>query len=167
MKDKKTAISFFHMGAPSLLIIFLILCLVTFALLSLSSAKNNLTLSQQSANRIAQYYEASSCAEEVLSSIDKILSESFDASDQQLDLYFEKAEHAFRSFQSVPITTDFSKTEEQLSFAVPINDSQQLTIVLTILSPTPAADGFYTIDQWTVENTDIWEGDDQYQLLLP
>ena len=51
-QKKKISFSFIHMGAPSLLMIFLVLCLFTFALLSLSSAKNNRTLSQQSADRI-------------------------------------------------------------------------------------------------------------------
>ena len=51
-QKKKISFSFIHMGAPSLLMIFLVLCLFTFALLSLSSAKNNRTLSQQSADQI-------------------------------------------------------------------------------------------------------------------
>ena len=51
-QKKKPSFSFIHMGAPSLLMIFLVLCLFTFALLSLSSAKNNRTLSQQFADRI-------------------------------------------------------------------------------------------------------------------
>ena len=92
MKYKKTSFSFIHMGAPSLLMIFLVLCLFTFALLSLSSAKNNRTLSQQSADRIQTYYQASSLAEEALDQIDTILSdahtdcgaESADIADYQL-----------------------------------------------------------------------------------
>ncbi len=63
-QKKKISFSFIHMGAPSLLMIFLVLCLFTFALLSLSSAKNNRTLSQQSADRIQAYYQASSLAEQ-------------------------------------------------------------------------------------------------------
>ena len=62
-QKKKISFSFIHMGAPSLLMIFLVLCLFTFALLSLSSAKNNRTLSQQSADRIQAYYQASSLAD--------------------------------------------------------------------------------------------------------
>ena len=65
------------MGAPSLLMIFLVLCLFTFALLSLSSAKNNRTLSQQSADRIQAYYQASSLAEQALDQIDTILSDTY------------------------------------------------------------------------------------------
>ena len=74
-QKKKISFSFIHMGAPSLLMIFLVLCLFTFALLSLSSAKNNRTLSQQSADRIQAYYQASSLAEQALDQIDTILSD--------------------------------------------------------------------------------------------
>ena len=65
-EEKNIFFLFIHMGAPSLLMIFLVLCLFTFALLSLSSAKNNRTLSQQSADRIQAYYQASSLAEQAL-----------------------------------------------------------------------------------------------------
>ena len=76
-QKKKISFSFIHMGAPSLLMIFLVLCLFTFALLSLSSAKNNRTLSQQSADRIQAYYLASSLAEQTLDQIDTILSDTY------------------------------------------------------------------------------------------
>ena len=76
-QKKKISFSFIHMGAPSLLMIFLVLCLFTFALLSLSSAKNNRTLSQQSADRIQAYYQASSLAEQALDQIDTILSDTY------------------------------------------------------------------------------------------
>ena len=76
-QKKKISFSFIHMGAPSLLMIFLVLCLFTFALLSLSSAKNNRTLSQQSADRIQAYYLASSLAEQALDQIDTILSDTY------------------------------------------------------------------------------------------
>lgn len=75
--EEKISFSFIHMGAPSLLMIFLVLCLFTFALLSLSSAKNNRTLSQQSADRIQAYYQASSLAEQALDQIDTILSDTY------------------------------------------------------------------------------------------
>ena len=75
--EEKNIFFFIHMGAPSLLMIFLVLCLFTFALLSLSSAKNNRTLSQQSADRIQAYYQASSLAEQALDQIDTILSDAY------------------------------------------------------------------------------------------
>lgn len=171
MKYKKTSFSFIHMGAPSLLMIFLVLCLFTFALLSLSSAKNNRTLSQQSADRIQTYYQASSLAEEALDQIDTILSdahtdcgaESADTADYQKEVT-EKLENCSVDGVSA-FTVDFTKGEGTLAFQVPVSESQQLSVVLTLPAPSDCQNGYYRITQWTTETTDSWDGDDTYQLL--
>ena len=173
MKYKKTSFSFIHMGAPSLLMIFLVLCLFTFALLSLSSAKNNRTLSQQSADRIQTYYQASSLAEEALDQIDTILSdahtdcgaESADTADYQTEVT-EKLENCSVDGVSA-FTVDFTKGEGTLTFQVPVSESQQLSVVLTLPAPSDCQDGYYRITQWTTETTDSWDGNDTYQLLSP
>ncbi len=129
-QKKKISFSFIHMGAPSLLMIFLVLCLFTFALLSLSSAKNNRTLSQQSADRIQAYYQASSLAEQALDQIDTILSdtykncgaESADASVYQKELTEQLKNCSVDGISD--LTIDFTKKEGTLSFQVPVNKSQ-------------------------------------------
>ena len=151
MKYKKTSFSFIHMGAPSLLMIFLVLCLFTFALLSLSSAKNNRTLSQQSADRIQTYYQASSLAEEALDQIDTILSdaytdcgaESADTADYQKEVT-EKLENCSVDGVSA-FTVDFTKGEGTLTFQVPVSESQQLSVVLTLPAPSDCQDGYYRL----------------------
>ena len=40
-------------------------------------------------------------------------------------------------------------------------------IVLCVVLPLYAQDGYYRITQWTTETTDSWDGDDTYQLLSP
>ncbi len=68
MKNKEKQQSYFvNIGSSSLLVIFLILCLVTFAILSLSSAKSDHSFSQRLAQHRRVYYEASAKAEETLS----------------------------------------------------------------------------------------------------
>ena len=66
MKKDKEQSSFVNIGSSSLLIVFVILCLATFAILSISSAKSDFTLSEKLAKHKGQYYEASSKAEEFL-----------------------------------------------------------------------------------------------------
>ena len=134
MKHKKPSFSFIHMGAPSLLMIFLVLCLFTFALLSLSSAKNNRTLSQQSADRIQAYYLASSLAEQTLDQIDTILSdtykncgaESADASVYQKEITEQLKNCSVDGVSE--LTVNFSKKEGTLTFQVPVNENQQLSV---------------------------------------
>ncbi len=53
-------------GASSLLVIFAVLCLVIFALLSLSTAKAGERLSLQSTQSVSAYYQADCAAEEIL-----------------------------------------------------------------------------------------------------
>lgn len=52
MKKNKEQSSFVNIGSSSLLIVFVILCLATFAILSLSSAKSDYSLSERLANHI-------------------------------------------------------------------------------------------------------------------
>ena len=95
MKDKQQSY-FVNIGSSSLLVIFLILCLVTFAILSLSSAKSDYTFSERLAEHKKAYYEASARAEDIVAEIDSILYEtahevgsaaSSSHEDGELDLY--------------------------------------------------------------------------------
>lgn len=172
-QKKKTSFSFIHMGAPSLLMIFLVLCLFTFALLSLSSAKNNRTLSQQSADRIQAYYRASSLAEEALDQIDTVLSDSYTACGAEsadTDAYQKEVTEnlAHCSVDGVSaFTVNFTTAEGALTFQVPVNENQQLSVILTLPAPSDCQNGYYRITQWATETTDSWNGDDTYQLFSP
>ncbi len=53
-------------GGSSLLVIFAVLCLIVFALLSLSTARAGARLSRQSAQAVTAYYQADCTAEELL-----------------------------------------------------------------------------------------------------
>ena len=44
-----------HIGAASLVLIFIVLCLATFGLLSLSSAKGDLSLAERQAEAVSAY----------------------------------------------------------------------------------------------------------------
>ena len=63
---KKSSKAGMSIGASSILIIFIIVCLVTFAVLSLVSAGADYRLSQKVAERNQSYYNATSAAQEKL-----------------------------------------------------------------------------------------------------
>ena len=65
MDKRKTAFPT-GVGVSSLLVIFAVLCLTVFALLSISTVKADLRLSEQSARTVEGYYEADCRAEEIL-----------------------------------------------------------------------------------------------------
>ena len=73
MNHKQRSAPFTNIGSSSLLVVFLVLCLVTFAVLSLSSARSDDAFSEKLANRKTAYYTAVNRAEGVLSCIDTAL----------------------------------------------------------------------------------------------
>lgn len=160
-------------GLSLLLLIFLSLCLIIFSLLSLSGASADKTLSQKSADRTKEYYAAVSEANRILAEIDFLLAEEL-----------QNAEHA-ESHTSVSVSevylnncmealqTHFpdclNVTDEtlQLTVSVPVADSQNLQIVLSIKYPFSSEDTLYQITGWNVVNTDTWTPDLSQKLYIP
>ena len=68
MKEK-TSLTPPVIGASSLLVIFAVLCLVIFALLSVSTVQANGRLSDHAANAVMDYYEADAQAESILAKL--------------------------------------------------------------------------------------------------
>lgn len=64
-------------GASSVLMIFVVLCLVVFAVLSLSSADADLRLSRQFAERTTAWYQAENRANDRIKEIDGKLTEPY------------------------------------------------------------------------------------------
>lgn len=64
-----------NIGISSLILIFIVLCLVTFGLLSLSSAKTDLALAERNGNAVKEYYRADKEAERFIAMADGKLKE--------------------------------------------------------------------------------------------
>ncbi len=117
-------------GSSSILVIFVILCLVSFATLSIVSANADYKLSSKVLTRSVAYYEACNQAEAAIANLDKTLQQ----------IYKESADEG-EYFSTVGTTK---------SFAIPISDLQTLEIVITILYPETGEEHFYQIDSWQV-----------------
>lgn len=71
-------------GSSTLVLIFIILCLATFALLSLSNAGGDLNLANKNAAAVRTYYEADSQGEQFVRMVDQAVREvRNETSDQQ------------------------------------------------------------------------------------
>lgn len=62
-----------NIGSSSLILIFIVLCLVTFSVLSLGNAKREDALSQRSADSVQEYYRADAQGEAFLQMADQAL----------------------------------------------------------------------------------------------
>ena len=80
-QSEKAPAPFFNIGASSLLVIFLILCLVTFAILTLTSAKSDADFAEKLAHHKMNYYAACNTAESTLDKIDAVLADAWQLSD--------------------------------------------------------------------------------------
>lgn len=79
-QSEKAPAPFFNIGASSLLVIFLILCLVTFAILTLTSAKSDADFAEKLAHHKMNYYTACNTAENTLDKIDAVLADAWQLS---------------------------------------------------------------------------------------
>ena len=65
-----------NIGTTSLILIFVILCLSTFGLLSLSSAKGDLSLAEKNAKAVQAYYEADAAGETFVQMVHQVFREA-------------------------------------------------------------------------------------------
>lgn len=63
------------MGGISILMVFVVLCLTTFGLLTLATARAEMRLTEKNAQSVAAYYESSGRMQELLAEIDGALKE--------------------------------------------------------------------------------------------
>lgn len=69
MDNRRSHKSIISTGTTSIVLIFVMLSLLTFAVLSLVSAQANLRLSRKSAERTTAYYEAENAANDILAGL--------------------------------------------------------------------------------------------------
>ena len=147
---KKTSRPLLTTGTSTLLLIFVSLCLLTFAVLSLLSARADRNLSRKSAERTSAYYKACNQAEDRLGETDQMLEKLWQETAGE-KAYFQAVREAFEDM-------DFDEENHTLSFSVPLTDTQVLAITLKLQTPEPGS-AFYTITGWKTVNTAGWTAD--------
>ncbi len=167
MKNDKQQSSFVNIGSSSLLIIFLILCLATFAILSVSSAKNDYSFSEKLAARKTQYYDASAKASLILDEIDTRLSELAGANQaDDMDAYMDQVISMFYETQIDDIDLDCRPLNDTvfISYRIPVGEQQELSVQLRVTDYT-ANDTYYEIQAWRILSNDEWEGGQTLNLM--
>ncbi len=130
MAKKKSAFGV-NIGSSSLLLIFVVLCLVSFAALSIVSSNADFKLGQKVMERTERYYEVSNQAQEAIAGVDDALAAAYKEAGGDEEAYFAKVGHTS-------------------SFEFQISDLQNLEISLEILYPEKSGDPFYRITKYKV-----------------
>ena len=146
--QKKTGPEFHvNVGSSSILLIFVILCLISFATLSIVSANADAKLSRRVVERTTAYYEACNQAQADITSLDDTLAAIYADS-------FDEEEY-------------FMAVGHKKTCTFTISDLQTLSVTLDILYPRQEGDPFSRITSWQVltDSSDM-EEDEGAPLLI-
>lgn len=157
---KKNVIS---TGTASIVLIFVMLCLLTFSVLSLVSAQANLRLSRKSADRTTDYYAAENEANDILLRLEAIMDECL--ADGGEDGFFDRVLTRARSdISGVSFTAD---GENALSYSVLLGEDQALCVSLSLSAQTLPNGRHYQITAWNTSSSYDWGADQTIDLFDP
>lgn len=151
-----------NVGTSSILVTFVLLCLVTFAALSFLSANSDYRLSKQAAERTTRFYAADALAEEKLADIESRLKEVL-ASVSSEDDYYDSIPSAFEGDDFLQVNTEDTTT---ISYEIPVSDSQNLQVLLSVRYPAGDDAALFDILKWQTKSADIWEESDSGTVML-
>lgn len=137
-------------GGPTIIMIFVILCLTTLGTLSLVTANTDLKLTEKTAAYTVAYYSADNLGEEFLANVDGII-EAGRLDFQQLD---------------DTLTRQLPDGSHSIIYNTPIGEEQYLRIELSI----PADFGIddnpnFHIVSWKTETAQVWDYE-EYQIQI-
>jgi len=134
-------------GGPTIIMIFVILCLTTLGTLSLVTANTDLRLTEKTAAYTVAYYEADSLGEEFLAEVDGIIRAG--------SLDFQKLDDT--------LTRQLADGSHSIIYNTPIGEEQYLRIELSIPG-SPAFDDNpeYHIVSWKTETAKVWDYEEYY-----
>jgi hypothetical protein len=136
-------------GGPTIIMIFVVLCLTTLGTLSLVTANADLKLSEKTAIKTISYYEADSLGEAFLAKLDTLL-------------LYSVADKTFAAIQKIENTTASINADGSLSVMHSIDmDQDQKLIIMLHVPQSPAADQKrYVIQSWKIVNNNAWNYED-------
>ena len=162
---KKNKSSFINIGFSSIVMVFIMICLVTFATLSVLTAHSDYQLSQKMADKTAAYYKADAIARDMLEILDNHL----------FDIYLKDS--SSNGFFEVLAVTDFSTNAPSniqnivqknmndhvvISYEVPISEVQTLHVSLQVNYPLAESECFTTITRWQTVTENAPDESDEY-----
>ena len=144
-KQKKFDTGFSNFGFSTILLAFVMICIVTLSAVSLLTANSDYKLSKKVAEKNTDYYEAEAKAYLILEEIDMQLSLSYQTSENETG-YYRNCENRLSNLGYGTYTA--VDTGHTYSYTVPVADKQNLIVILNIHYPTNDNETFYQILSW-------------------
>lgn len=131
---KKESFSPPALGGSSLLVVFAVLALTVFALLSLSTVRADVRLGDAAADSVCGYYRADGRAQEILA----------------------RLRGGERPAEAELHPEDAWTLMDRYTYTVPISDTQELQVEVLV----DPADGSYSVLRWEAVRSEAWTFDD-------
>jgi hypothetical protein len=137
-----------NVGTCSVLVSFMLLCMVCFAALTYVSARSDYALSLQTAQRTTEYYEANRMAELYMTNIEGLLSKRV-RNCKSADEFYASLPSLFSDNDSITVSGGQTEAEPVLlSYIVPINDTLELHVSLRAHYPDSEDQMIFSIENW-------------------
>ncbi len=145
-------------GVTSMVLIFVLLCMLIFSVLSFVSANANRKLSRKYADHITSYHHAENAANDILLQVIQSINRNLSVSDP--DTFYQNIQDDLKQIDSVSFSD-----KNHLTYKVYSNEQQHLNVSLT-LSFSPLKNGtHYTITSWNINSDYNWKEDRPLPLL--
>lgn len=160
---KKNSYPTTNIGSAFMLVIFIILSLVTFATMSLTSANNDYKFSRRIADRNTEYYTASNRAEELLQSIDDSIRYAHEIHPES---YIATALNDIAYITEIDIEIpEGAGNMPTFSFTVPMNENTDLKVTVELFPLAQLTDSYYRVLRWQEVSTKGWSADTTLKLI--
>ena len=133
-------------GASSLILIFIVLCMATFGLLSLSSAQGDLKLARRNADAVKGYYEADNEGQQWLKDVDGVLMEEMGKGQNSDQCTLEIKDR---------LGDLYDRETGLISTDIPMDRGRSLRIELVLM----CGEKRYEVKSWYVYNSEEYEID--------
>lgn len=151
-----------NFGFSSILLAFVMICILTFSALALITANSDYQLSHKVESNNTAYYSAEKKAYLILSEIDEALAYIYQDSLDEND-YYKKIKDNIPKISQCSLTED--KGQYIVSYTIPIQTDQNLAVTLSLSYPANGQSGFYSILGWESIHESVYVEDQPLNLM--
>lgn len=140
-----------NLGFSSIVMVFITICLVTFATLSVLTAHSDYRLSEKMEKKTTAYYQADSIARDMLALIDKELFSLYKESTDAKAYYQLVLDTNYKAFAPASVTDILSSATNDIvtiSYQIPVSEVMTLQVALKVNYPKSGSECFTTIAKW-------------------
>ena len=158
MKRRNSVIS---VGMVSIVLIFVLLSMLTFSVLSLVSAEADLRLSRKSVDRTSAFYAAENSANDVLLEAENAADASSGGAFLSDEMFAEDVGGRLDPAYGVRVAGD------TLCYEVPLDEEQVLEVTLKLSETATEAGRHCRVEVWRVVSKHDWEAESAGELFDP